>query len=260
MTYEHLRTDVDGAIATVWLARPPANAVSQPMYKEIKRLFSDIDQLGPDIRAVVLAAEGRHFCSGNDLAEFETLTPENSPERMFHAREAFWAIRDSAVPVVAAVHGVALGTGVAIAASCDVVVASDDARFGLPEMKVGVMGGAKHLSRLMPPGFVRYMFLTAEPVPASELLRFGGVVDVVPRDDLLPRANAIAGQIARYSPSALRVAKKGLNDIEYLDVKRGYEHEQSLTTMMSGHPDAKEALRAFQEKRAPVYGPVTTQA
>lgn len=260
MSYEHLRTEVDGTVATVWLARPPVNAVSQPMYKEIKRLFSDIDQLGPDIRAVVLAADGKHFCSGNDLAEFETLTPENSPERMFHAREAFWAIRDCAVPVVAAVHGVALGTGLAIAASADVVVASEDARFGLPEMKVGVMGGAKHLSRLMPQGFVRYMFLTAEPVPAAELLRFGGVVDVVPREQLVDRARGIAEQIARYSPSALRVAKKGLNEIEFRDVKSGYEHEQSLTTLMSGHPDAKEALRAFQEQREPSYGPVSAPA
>lgn len=255
MSFEHLRATVDGPIATVWLVRPPVNAVSQPVYKEIKRLFSDIDQLGPDIRAVVLGGEGKHFCGGNDLDEFETLGPENSPERMFHAREAFWAIRDCAVPVIGAVHGVALGSGVAIAASCDFVVASDDARFGLPEIKVGVMGGAKHLSRLMPQNFVRMMFLTAEPVPASALVRFGGVVDVVPRDELLDRAYALAAQIVRYSPAALRVAKKGLNEIEFRDVKSGYEHEQSLTTLMCGHPDAKEALRAFREQREPSYAP-----
>ncbi|MEO3827687.1 enoyl-CoA hydratase-related protein [Actinomadura sp. B10D3] len=254
-TLKHLRYEVTGDVATVWLSRPPVNAVHQDMYREIHGLFADIDQMGAGIRAIVLAGDGDQFCAGNDLAEFETLSPENTRERMFHVREAFWAVREAAVPVVAAVHGAALGTGLVLAASCDLIIASDDARFGLPELNVGVMGGARHLGRLLPQALTRLMFFTADPLPASEFLRLGGVVDVVPRDELPGRARAVAERIARHSPTALRIAKSGLNAIESLDLKRGYEFEQGLTGRMSGHPDAKEALRAFREHRSPEYAP-----
>src|SRR4051794_29313589 len=100
--FEHLRVEIgDDSVATVWMARPPVNAVNQVMYREIKALF---EQLGDDVRvnAIVLAGDGRHFCAGNDLEEFRTLDPENAPERMREVREAFWAIHDCPVPVVAA--------------------------------------------------------------------------------------------------------------------------------------------------------------
>jgi enoyl-CoA hydratase len=255
--FQSLRYETDGNVSTVFLSRAPVNAVDQAMYREIHRLFSDIDQLGDDVRAIVLAGDGNNFCAGNDLDEFETMSPENSRERMFHAREA---IRDAAVPVVGAVHGAALGTGLAIASSCDFVIASDDARLGLPEITVGVMGGAKHLGRLLPQGMTRKLFFTGEPLPATEFLRFGGVVEVVPRDQLLERARTVARQIARHSPVALRLAKGGLNAIEYRDLKSGYELEQGLTGEMSGHPDAKEALHAFREKREPAYAPASVRS
>jgi enoyl-CoA hydratase len=258
LTYRYLRIEVDEAIATVWLNRPPVNAVNQDMYKELHRLFSDIDQLGDGLRCVIVAGEGRHFCAGNELGEFESQTPENSRERMFHAREAFWAIRGCAVPTIAAVHGVALGTGLAIASSCDVIVASEDAKLGLPEIKVGVMGGAKHLSRLLSQGLVRLMFFTGEPLPAREFERFGGVVRVTARDALMDEARALAGQIVRHSGVALRTAKEGLNHIEYLGLREGYESEQALTTRLSGHPHAKEAVRAFREQREPNYDAAAT--
>jgi enoyl-CoA hydratase len=251
--YEFLRWEVDGPVATVWLSRAPVNAVNQAMYKEIQRRFAHIDELGPDIRAVVLAADGKHFCAGNDLNDFETLTPDNGRERMFNAREAFWAIRECEVPVIGAIHGMALGSGLAITASCDVVIASEDATLGLPEIKVGVMGGGKHLSRLLPQGIVRYMFFTGEPLAASEYARFGGVLKVVERDALLEEATALARQMARHSPVALRMAKRGLNEIEYVGLKPGYELEQGLTSQLSSHPHAKEALHAFREKREPDY-------
>lgn len=252
-TYQSLRIEVDGAVATVWLSRPPVNAVNQPMYRELHRLFSDIDQLGDGVRCVIVAGDGKHFCAGNELDEFESQTPDNSRERMFHAREAFWAIRNCAVPVIAAVQGVAVGTGLAIASSCDFIVASEDAKLGVPEIKVGVMGGAKHLSRLLPQGLVRLMFFTGEPLPAAEFQRFGGVVRVTPRDGLMGEARAIADQIVRHSGVALRTAKEGLNHIEYIGLREGYESEQALTTRLSGHPHSKEAVRAFREQREPNY-------
>ena len=254
--FDHLDvTTVDG-VATVVMDRPPVNAVSVAMYQSIHRLFSDIDQAGSDVRAVVLTGAGKHFCAGNDLDDFESMTPDNARERMFHVREAFFAIRDCAVPVVGAVAGVALGTGVAIAASCDFVVASDDSIFGLPELSVGIMGGAKHLSRMVPQPIVRWMYFTGKRLPGSALLAWGGVISVVERSKLVDEATAIAAEIAAYSPTAVRLSKRGLNDIEFLDTKRGYELEQGLTVRMSGHPDRREALRAARQGDTVKFAPL----
>lgn len=251
--YEYLRVEVDEPIATIWLDRPPVNAVSQSMYRELHRAFSHVDETLPGVRAIVLAAKGRHFCAGNDLEEFTTMAPHNARERMFHVREAFWAIYESAVPVVGAVQGMALGTGLAISASCDVLVASDDAQFGVPEITVGVMGGAKHLARMLPQGMVRYHFLTGEPFAARDLAAHGGLARCVPREQLLPEARDIAHRIAKHSPVALRYAKRALNEIETMDLKRGYEHEQGYTVTLSGHAHAKEALQAVREHREPDF-------
>jgi enoyl-CoA hydratase len=243
--FRNLRWELQGSgILDVTLDRPPVNAVSVAMYLEIQRLFADIDQVGADVRVVVLSGAGRHFCGGNDLDDFETMDPANARERMFHVREAFFAVRECAVPVIGAVAGAAIGTGLALAASCDFLVASDDARFGLPELSVGVMGGAKHLARLAPEPVVRWMYFTGTRVTGEQLRSLGGVISVVPRADLVAEAHRLAGQIAAWSPTAVRMSKEGLNDIEFLDTRRGYELEQGLTTRMSGHPDSKAALAA----------------
>jgi enoyl-CoA hydratase len=240
-------------VATVTMRRPPVNAVSQPMYAEIKDVFSRIEEYAPAARAVILVGEGKHFCGGNDLEEFKTLTPENSRVRMMAVREAFWAIYDSALPVIAAVRGVAVGTGVALAASCDLVVAATGARFSLPEIGVGVMGGAKHLSRLVPQGVVRRMHYTADLVPAEELVQYGGIVSVVPSEELEQAATELAHRITRHSPVAIKIAKRSLNQIEHMDLKSGYQFEQGLTAELSGYEDAKEAVSAFFERREPQY-------
>lgn len=258
-----LSTRLEGPVAVVTLNRPPVNAVNQQMYAEIRDTFNGLRRLHPGASAAILRAEGRHFCGGNDLDEFGTLDPQNSPERMQAVREAFWAIHDCPLPVVAAVQGSAMGTGLCLAASSDLIVCGESARFGLPEVSVGVMGGARHLARLVPNQLVRRMFLTADPMTGSELLPYGGVSAVVPDAELDEAALALAGRIARHSPAALLVAKRALNQIEHLDLKSGYELEQGYTGDLCGHPDSKEALAAVREKRAPRYLPAdgsSTQA
>ena len=254
---EFLKTEVSAnGVAHVTLRRPPVNAVHRDMYCELADMFGDIDRLGPDIRAVVLSGEGRHFCGGNDLDEFATMTPDNASERMWRVRRAFFAISECAVPVIGAVHGVALGTGLAIAASCDFVVAAPDARFGLPELTVGVMGGARHLARMAPQPLVRRMYFTGEPMSAADFAAAGGAILVCDPDKLLDEAFRLAGRVASFSPTAARVSKRILDRIEWMELREGYEYEQGGTERMSGHPDSKEALAAFREKRAPVYGPL----
>jgi enoyl-CoA hydratase len=243
----------EGTTATLWLNRPPVNAIVSEMYVEIRELFGAITEYLPEARVLVLAGRGKHFCAGNDLGEFHSMSPENAPARMKLVREAFWALYDSPIPVIAAVHGAAVGAGLGLAASCDLIVAAADAKFGLPEISVGVMGGAKHLARLVPQGMVRLMYLTGELVDATALQPFGGIVKIAPSNELLDTALGLARSIARHSPVAVRFAKQNLNAIEYMDLKAGYEYEQGRTAELSGYADSKEAVNAYLERRAPVY-------
>ena len=115
------------------------------------------------------------------------------------------------------------------------------------------MGAAKHLTRLVPEPMARWMFLSGDPVPAEELLRVGGLLAVVAPEDLMAEAHKRAALIARHSPLAIRYAERALNQIEFMELKPGYEFEQGLTGELSGHDDAKEAIRAFFERRQPQY-------
>jgi enoyl-CoA hydratase len=243
----------DGGVATVTLDRPPVNAVDLAMYREIRDLFADIDRIGTGARAVVLTGAGKHFCAGNDLDDFATMDSDNVRERMFHVREAFFAIQECEVPVVGAVAGAALGTGLVLAASCDFVVAADNASFGLPELSVGVHGGARHLGRLVGQPIVRWMFFTGQRLTGAEMHALGAVIAVVPPDELLTAAKSEARRVAAFSPAAVRMGKRGLNDIEFRDIRTGYEHEQTLTARMMDHPDSKVALHASRTGEAPVY-------
>ena len=235
------------------MSRPPVNAVDLVMYHELRDLFVDIDQIGAGVRAVVLTGAGKHFCAGNDLEDFGTMDRDNVRERMFHVREAFFAIQECAVPVIGAVAGAALGTGLALAASCDFVLAAEDATFGLPELSVGVHGGARHLARMVRQPLVRWMYFTGQRLSAAEMHAVGAVVRVVPRAELLAAAASEARRIAAFSPTAVRMGKRGLNDIEFTDIRTGYEHEQSLTARMMDHPDSKIALEASRTGESPAY-------
>jgi enoyl-CoA hydratase/carnithine racemase len=243
----------ENGVVLITMNRPPANAVHRDMYIEMAALFRDPDVLGANVRAIVLAGAGKHFCAGNDLEEFASMTPENGTERMWRVREAFFAIQDCPVPVIGAVQGAAVGTGLAIAASCDFVVAAPDAKFGLPELTVGVMGGARHLARMAPQPLVRRMFFTGAHVTGAEFAASGGAIIISEPGRLIETATEYANKIACHSPTAVRVAKQILNRIEDMDLKSGYAFEQGFTVKMSGHPDSKEALAAFSQRRAPVY-------
>lgn len=254
-SFQYLKYAVDAdGVATVLLNRAPANAVDRDMYIEIAELFSAPDAMG-EVKAIVLSGEGRFFCAGNDLDEFGTMTPENGTERMWRVRQAFFAIQDCAVPVFGAVHGVALGTGLALAASCDFVVTTPTTKFGLPELTVGVMGGAAHMARLASAPVIRRMYFTGEPIEARQLAEWGAAIFLFDGDDLIGEAKRLARRTASFSPTAVRLAKQILNRVENMDLKPGYEFEQGFTVRMSGHPDSKEALRAFAEKRPPRYAP-----
>ena len=257
MAFQHLElTAHEDGVWRVTLQRSGGNCIDQIMYGELISCFRSPDNYMTDVRAIVLTGSGKHFCTGNDLEEFASMNPENGGERMRRVREAFFAIQDCPVPVIGAIQGTAIGSGLAIAASCDVIVASTQARFGLPELSVGVMGGAAHLARIGPQHLVRLMFFTGEHLPARTMVQMGAGMLVVEPEALLDEAMGIAKRCASFSPTAVRVAKQVLNRIEVMDLKPGYEFEQGFTVGMSGHPDAKEALSAVRERRTPHYRPI----
>lgn len=258
LMFEFLKTSIiSEKILHVEMNRPPANGVNEKLYEELRLIFSSPDVILRDVQVIVFSGQGKHFCAGNDLDEFATMTPENGRERMWKVREAFFAIQDCPVPVVGAVHSAALGTGLALAASCDFVIAAPDARFGLPELTVGVFGGARHLARIAPEPLVRRMFFTGEHLLAHEFKAAGGCVFVSEGSDFLAQALLLAEKVAGYSPTALRLAKQVLNRIEDMNLKEGYQFEQGFTVKASGHPDSKEALSAFKEGRRARFQPRT---
>jgi enoyl-CoA hydratase len=217
--------------------------------------------------AVLTAAGDRTFCGGVDLKDSPRRyrpdgrptdgAPQGDPADQIDpgavVRRCFWAIYECAVPVIAAVNGAAIGAGVALVASCDLVVVSERARFALKEINVGVLGGVRHAQRLVGPWKARRMFLTGDWVPAEELYRLGGAEAVVPPDLLMPAALELAESIAANSPIAIRLAKESANRVEPLSLTEGYRLEQDYTTRVNRHADAREARQAFLDKRQPEF-------
>jgi enoyl-CoA hydratase len=218
-----------GEVAEVVIDFPPVNALPAAGWHELADRLSEAGA-DPRTRAVILAAEGRGFCAGVDIKEMQRTEGHSA---LLAANRgcaaAFAAVYDCPVPVVAAVHGFCLGGGVGLVGNADLVVASDDATVGLPEVDRGALGAATHLARLVPHQLMRTMVYTCRPVSARDLHRFGTVLEVVPRDELRAAARAVAAEIASKDPVVIRRAKESLNGIDPIDVKRSYRFEQGFT-------------------------------
>jgi enoyl-CoA hydratase len=235
-------------IAEVVINHPPVNAL------DVEGWFALADAVTAagkesENRVVVVRAEGRGFCAGVDIKEIQAEGDSaliGANRGCFAAFEAVYACE---VPVIAAVHGFCLGGGIGIAGNADIVVASEDATFGLPEVDRGALGAATHLSRLVPQHRMRSMVYTAQPASAEELHRYGSVLRVVPREQLVEAALEVAEQIADKSPTILRRAKESLNGIDPVDVRRSYRFEQGFTYELHVAGVADEQRAAFVEKR-----------
>src|SRR5690349_14384169 len=238
-----------GAVAEVVIDFPPVNAVPAAGWQALADALVEAGA-DPGTRAVLLAAEGRGFCAGVDIKEMQ-----RSPghEVLLAANRgcaaAFAAVYDCPVPVIAAVHGFCLGGGIGLAGNADLIVAADDATFGLPEVDRGALGAATHLARLVPPQLMRAMVYTCRPVTAWELHRFGTVLEVVPVAGLRRAARRVAEGIAAEDPVVIRRAREALNGIDPVDVKRSYRFEQGFTFELNLNGAGDRARRRFLEER-----------
>jgi len=256
----HLTLELVDHVATITFDRPPVNAVDMESLAEIRDMFSTVAD-DRDVRAVVFTAAGeRAFMAGADLKggidlrKVDDVPGWQVTDSGRLARDAFWAVYDCPVPVIAAVNGAAIGSGLAFVALCDMIVAVPEARFGTTEINVGLLGASAHLHLLVGRQRAREMFFTGELVPAEELHRIGAVKELVSRESLLARARELAAVFVAKSPIALRLAKEAMNRTEFMPLKEAYRTEQDYTRRLMGFEDAEEARRAFVEKRPPEWG------
>ncbi|MGW6818450.1 enoyl-CoA hydratase family protein [Streptomyces sp. NPDC055005] len=219
----------DKGIALVTVDFPPVNALPVQGWYELADALRAAGR-DPDVRCVVLAAEGRGFNAGVDIKEMQRDTGHDA---LIGANrgcyEAFAAVYDCEVPVVAAVNGFCLGGGIGLVGNADAIVASDDAVFGLPELDRGALGAATHLARLVPQHLMRTLYYTSRTVSAAELHAHGSVWKVVPPTGLRAAALELAAEIARKDGLLIRLAKAAINGIDPVDVRRSYRFEQGFT-------------------------------
>jgi enoyl-CoA hydratase len=215
-------------VAVVTVDFPPVNALPVTGWFA---LADAVRSAGRDaeVRCVVLTAQGRGFNAGVDIKEIQAGGGSALIGANRGCFEAFAAVYECQVPVVAAVQGFCLGGGIGLVGNADAIVASEDAVFGLPELDRGALGAATHLARLVPAHLMRALYYTARTVTAAELHAHGSVWRVVPRDGLRAAALELAGEIAAKDGELLRLAKAAINGIDPVDVRRSYRFEQGFT-------------------------------
>ncbi len=251
---QFLKLTVENFVATVTMDAPPVNAVSAELMDEMIATFDQMSDRD-DVRVVVLTGSGKIFCAGADIKSRAGKVFEPG-ERWAHsrrARELSYSIIECKKPVIAAINGPALGAGLGIAVSCDILMCSENASLGLPEVDVGLMGGGRHAMRVCGHSLTRRMMLTGDRISGAELYRRGIVEECVPLDQLMTTVMAMATRIAAKSPLASRTAKNSAATIENMTLRDGYRFEQNMTAELGQTEDSREAMRAFAEKRPPVF-------
>jgi len=254
-----LRRDTGGspAVAEIVLDRPAAmNALDTAMAVRLAAVCAEV-AADARVRAVVLSAAGeRAFCVGADLKERNTMTEADFARQRPVFRAAFGGVANLPQPVVAAVHGYALGGGCEFALCCDLVVAGETAVFGLPETTVGLVpggGGTQLALRKLGPGRALDLVLTGRRIDAAEAYRIGLADRLVPAGQARTEALALAGQIARNSPVAVRAAKQAIRRGAGADLAAGLDVEDAAWRTAAFSADRKEGIAAFNEKRAPQW-------
>lgn len=240
-------TKIESSIAEVVFDNPPVNAFDSKGWFSIA---AELDALGTnkDVNVIIIRAEGKGFCAGVDIKELAADSTKIIDVNKGNY-DVFKAVHLNPKPVIVALHGFVLGGGIGISGAADIIVASDCARFGVPEVDRGAMGGGAHLQRMFPVQKVRYMYLTGEFIDAQEAYRLGAIEKVVPKTELRQTALDIAAKIAEKSSPMIQLAKEALTGIEDGNLEDKYRWEQGFTLQAYTEGDSQEARDAFVEKR-----------
>jgi enoyl-CoA hydratase len=247
----------EAGVAVVTINRPEAlNALDTDTNHEIERVAKDLAR-DESVRAVVLTGAGdKAFVAGADIAQFRDMTPEEARQASWLGRRVCAAIEGAPQPWIAAVNGFAFGGGCELALACDIRLAAESAKFGQPEIDLGItpgFGGTQRLPREVGMGWARYLVLTGKPIRAEEALRIGLVQAVYPREELMDRAMKLAAELAAKSPLTMRYCKSALHYGRDVDIDSGHEIERDLFALSFASDDHHEGLAAFLEKRPPEF-------
>jgi len=256
MDYVNLIVEKRGPVAVVTVNRPDKlNALNVRTREEILAAFKDLGE-DRDVRVIVMTGAGeKAFIAGADISEFSGNTALEQRDIMCKSR-AFDAMEDCSKPVIAMIQGYALGGGCELAMACDIRIASTKAKFGQPEIKLGLIpggGGTQRLPRLIGEGKALELILTGDMIDAEEARRLGLVNQVVAPEDLEAKTMELANKIAEMSPVALAMAKKAVKNAARMNLATGLEAESDLFALCFSSADKEEGVRAFLEKRKPVF-------
>lgn len=243
----------------LWLRfnRPEAlNAINEEFVTELKKAI-EIAKLDKEIRVMVLTGEGRAFCAGADVKMFSRLSAFKAREVIEELGKALEELEDLSIPVIAAVNGLALGGGCEIAMACDIVIASENAVFGQPEINLGIIpgaGGTQRLARIVGWKKAMELCLTGDRIDAKTAEKLGLVNKVVEHDKLIEEVKKFAEKLKAKSPKALMLVKQAVNRGFKSDLGNGLKYERDLFALSFTSKDAEEGIGAFVEKRAPKFG------
>ena len=254
--YNTLKFEVVDGLATVTVSRPEAlNALNTTVLDELSAMFSEIEN-DVNVMAVILTGEGKSFVAGADIAQMKDLSPQEANAMMVKGHDVMYKIENLSKPVIAAVNGFALGGGCELAMSCDIRIASEKAKFGQPEVGLGIIpgfGGTVRLPKLVGKGMAKYLILTAEIIGAEEAKNIGLVEKVVSAEELIAEAEKIARTIMTKAPIALKEAKYSIDTAYDLEMKAASTVEVDAITRCFETEDQTEGMTAFLEKRPAEY-------
>jgi len=256
MSSKNIILEINEGIAFITINRPGAlNALNEALLDELIDVFINVKK-NVEVKAIILTGKGKAFISGADIAEMNKLTPVEGRALMMKGHNVMDLIESLEKPVIAAINGFALGGGCELAMACDIRISSEKAKFGQPEVNLGIIpgfGGTQRLSRLVGKGMAKYLIMTAEIISADEALRIGLVERVVPAEELMGNAVKVTKTIMSKAPYAVAVAKSVINNGISLDMKSACTLEIESFTAPFSSDDKKEGMSAFLEKRTPHF-------
>ena len=256
LTLTNVRYEKKGAIAYVTVNRPKVlNALNMPTWKDLRTAFEDARE-DAAVRGVILTGAGNAFIAGADIGELAQLTPFEAEQSSRFGQDVLDLIESLGKPVIAAVNGFALGGGCEAAMACTIRIATESAKFGQPEVKLGLIpggGGTQRLPRLIGKGRALHLILSAEMIGAQEAYRIGLVNEIVPAAELIARAEAILKKIAANAPIAVKFAIEAANKGLETSQSEGLLLEASYFGLCAATEDRKEGTSAFLEKRSPQF-------
>jgi enoyl-CoA hydratase len=257
MSYQNLLIEVKEKIAVVTINRPDKlNALNAQTMNELKSAFTDLNN-NNDVYVVILTGSGeKAFVAGADIKELNQLNMISGKEFAENGQDVFNIIENLKKPVIAAVNGFALGGGSEIALACHIRLASENAKFGQPEVNLGIIpgyGGTQRLTRLINSGRAMEYILTGDMIDANEAHRIGLVNHVYPQSELMDKALEMAKKIVSKGQNAIRLAVKAVNIVDEISEREGQNYEAGLFALCCGTEDFKEGTSAFLEKRKPVF-------